>query len=550
MKLSSGAVLVFLANAVFDDVLGLVSSTPCAPSPYHCTQWSRSSSCLAMQGDSGAENFLRLAEELSSGQNHDWISHEVVTKMEEIEPALTSFVEEKRAVENLQPRPPGIPPPLYMFQSSNTPSGLSQEDAPVMAQIALEKVRERLNGSGLEGVDDSLLRPLQEEDVLRRVEEVLRRSRESAEKRKLDAIKAGIQPWQGSEMMMASPVDEPMEGSSPDIPSNQILNRGLQGPRTTIPLDALGGPTNTRGGAVRDGSVWGSGSVPSPNGGVPIITNWIHCADGSIRGQVYNSDKFSDGAEILTSLVSGSLSAGTMIETFSGSRYFLYRPANEDRNGVVTNQNPVEESGDSTWTLTPNVIPAIVAWKLLDSGGIAGLLYNCTRANDGDYVETSPIASGIVASGQVVVTASGSQYFLSPLEDDRNSNIVAAFQDMSTAVPGSTITLSNELGRRNLGASEGFVDSASRRPRRRSTYSLFSLMGNKREPRTGGATGPHGVPMLSQWRVNPDRTITGTVSGSTTLCDGDVITTSEIAKGIPERNGKVITASGSIYFLA
>jgi hypothetical protein len=56
--------------------------------------------------------------------------------------------------------------------------------------------------------------------------------------------------------------------------------------------------------------------------------------------------------------------------------------------------------------------------------------------------------------------------------------------------------------------------------------------------------------MLTKWKVNPDKTITGSVSGSPRLNDGDVVTTSEVVAGLPKQFGKVTTASGTTYYLA
>ena len=61
---------------------------------------------------------------------------------------------------------------------------------------------------------------------------------------------------------------------------------------------------------------------------------------------------------------------------------------------------------------------------------MAGLIYGSWNAEDGDYIETSPIKSGTLESGQVVTTQSGSRYFLSPDEKEKAANSLAAFQDL------------------------------------------------------------------------------------------------------------------------
>jgi len=56
--------------------------------------------------------------------------------------------------------------------------------------------------------------------------------------------------------------------------------------------------------------------------------------------------------------------------------------------------------------------------------------------------------------------------------------------------------------------------------------------------------------MLTRWSVNPDGSITGIVSGSPHLNDGDMVTTSPIVSGLLKQNEKVTTATGSTYYLA
>jgi len=60
---------------------------------------------------------------------------------------------------------------------------------------------------------------------------------------------------------------------------------------------------------------------------------------------------------------------------------------------------------------------------------------------------------------------------------------------------------------------------------------------------------PMGVPTLSRWRQNSDKTITGLVSGSRGFGEGQRITTSPIASGTISSGEVVKTGSGSRYFL-
>jgi hypothetical protein len=62
-------------------------------------------------------------------------------------------------------------------------------------------------------------------------------------------------------------------------------------------------------------------------------------------------------------------------------------------------------------------------------------------------------------------------------------------------------------------------------------------------------TAPFGVPTITRWRQNSDKTITGLVKGSRNFDDGSRITTSPITNGIIASGEVVRTGSGSRYFL-
>ena len=57
--------------------------------------------------------------------------------------------------------------------------------------------------------------------------------------------------------------------------------------------------------------------------GVPSIRNWRQNPDGSITGQIFESPAFPDGEEITTSPIKGAGADGIVVQTNSGSRYFL-----------------------------------------------------------------------------------------------------------------------------------------------------------------------------------------------------------------------------------
>lgn len=214
------------------------------------------------------------------------------------------------------------------------------------------------------------------------------------------------------------------------------------------------------------------------------------------------------------------------------------------------------------------------------TGGISGRIYGSINFEDGDFVETSPISSGNLENGSVVVTSSGSRYFLSSEPAVKQANIMAAIKDMSAAKPGSTITLTKEKKVREAKAAVDAVQNA----KPRATFSLFGLgLGDENEapkskaspraasavktpvkapikktpakapaktPPKAPATAPRGVPTFSRWKRNGDGSVTGIISGSKSFNDGEKVTTSMIAKGKIAKGEIVTTGSGSRYFLS
>lgn len=94
---------------------------------------------------------------------------------------------------------------------------------------------------------------------------------------------------------------------------------------------------------------------------------------------------------------------------------------------------------------------------------------------------------------------------------------------MKTARPGATISLF------------GFGQQ--------SKQSESEITSRKPAPKSKPA--PRGVPTISKWRENRDRSISGFISGSSAFDDGDAITTSPIASGEMVGGNVVQTGSGS-----
>ena len=57
--------------------------------------------------------------------------------------------------------------------------------------------------------------------------------------------------------------------------------------------------------------------------GVPTISSWKQNRDGSISGFISGSPSFDDGESVTTSPIKGEASDGAVVQTGSGSKYFL-----------------------------------------------------------------------------------------------------------------------------------------------------------------------------------------------------------------------------------
>lgn len=64
--------------------------------------------------------------------------------------------------------------------------------------------------------------------------------------------------------------------------------------------------------------------APSAPRGVPTLSNWKLKGDGSITGRISGSPNFKNGELVTTSeIVSGRIDSGSVVQTGSGSKYFL-----------------------------------------------------------------------------------------------------------------------------------------------------------------------------------------------------------------------------------
>ena len=80
--------------------------------------------------------------------------------------------------------------------------------------------------------------------------------------------------------------------------------------------------------------------------GVPTLNRWTQNRDGSISGFITGSPAFEEGESVSTSPIKGEAAAGTVVQTGSGSKYFLA---------------PIEEKRSTTFSLFGGGKPAPAA---------------------------------------------------------------------------------------------------------------------------------------------------------------------------------------------
>ncbi len=124
--------------------------------------------------------------------------------------------------------------------------------------------------------------------------------------------------------------------------------------------------------------------------------------------------------------------------------------------------------------------------------------------SDSESITTSPITTDS-ADSALVQTLSGSKYYLAP---------------KGTKPPAS---------------------SSPRAPAKKAAAKV--------SPAPKKMAAPRGVPKISKWRQNRNKSITGLISGSPNFNEGERITTSAITSGTVQAGQVVKTGSGSRYYL-
>jgi len=204
-------------------------------------------------------------------------------------------------------------------------------------------------------------------------------------------------------------------------------------PRSTISLGFLnfGGDTNS------------SGQPPKPASkappGVPTMSRWRQNRDGSISGVISGSKSYRAGESITTSPINGKAADGTIVQTDSGSKYYLAPknlPAAAKAEEAISNaksgatislgffnfggksnnekdSTPGKEAAPKIVSKAPRGIPIVSKWRQNRNGSITGFVSGAAGYGEGESITTSPITID-AADGAIVTTTSGSRYYLEP----------------------------------------------------------------------------------------------------------------------------------------
>jgi hypothetical protein len=79
--------------------------------------------------------------------------------------------------------------------------------------------------------------------------------------------------------------------------------------------------------------------------------------------------------------------------------------ATSKSSGIPLNSAPIKNEA-------PKGVPTIERWKADGDKAITGFIRGAIQFRDGEKITTSPIAKGSISSGELVVTSSGTRYFL------------------------------------------------------------------------------------------------------------------------------------------
>ena len=276
--------------------------------------------------------------------------------------------------------------------------------------------------------------------------------------------------------------------------------------------------------------------------GVPTVVAWTIRSDGGIAGQVFGSANFKQGERFETSpIVKGEVDNGNVVETASGSRYFLSEMLVKQMKETMVKSGPVpKQTGNPpsrpTIQLTQKVKEkdakkAMEALEKAKAGMSISLSSLFGFDDESSSSSTSPppprTSSSKPSTKKAPVKTPPSKP--SPVQSSPTFSLSALFDSNS---PASTSTDTPKK------TSPPSPPNKAAPPKKKVVSSAPAAV-----------TPPKGVPTIERWKKGIDNSITGNIKGSSQFPEGEKITTSPIFKGKIASGEIVTTASGSRYFL-
>ena len=303
--------------------------------------------------------------------------------------------------------------------------------------------------------------------------------------------------------------------------------------------------------------------------GVPTITKWSLDSDNAISGIISGSSSFDDGAPVTTSPIVGNAVSGSVVLTKSGSKYFL---GDESSGGGFFSL-----FGGGKDVSSPAPKEKDVVTEARKEAQAKEAQQKAQAKANMDAEEKRRIAMEVAAKREAAVQArkqadakaaaakrEAEAQARKQVEEDRKQAVEA---QKRTAAAAAQKKLEQDKRQRDAEEKKRIDLEKSERQRKMQqaeqtisksprgvTVSLFGFGAPQSESSTVSTKAstttapPRGVPVISRWKQERDGSITGVITGSAALNDGDRITTSPI-KGTAIGGTVVTTSSGSRYYL-
>jgi len=293
--------------------------------------------------------------------------------------------------------------------------------------------------------------------------------------------------------------------------------------------------------------------------GVPTLSKWRQNRDSSVSGMISGSDAYREGETITTSPITGDAADGALVQTTSGSKYFLEPKAQfggffgGKTKDVVQTSKASASASDSLKNQAEKRKAAAEGRKREAEEQRKAALKAAEgrkreaeekreaartaaegRKREAEEKRTAALAAAEAKKREITEKRQAAADARKvKMGKEKQSQALKAEGAVAESTPRATIS----LGFLNFGQPE---DTSSAPP---------STAAKGKTPPSKMAVAPRGVPTLYNWRQNRDKSITGFIAGSKSYSDGESVTTSPLASETAF-GALVQTATGSKYYLA